>query len=542
MTTPPPVTRLSDAASAPSYDVVVVGSGACGAFAARELAAHGLRVAVLEAGPAVAPELLDPPGDPHPLLHESLVPERQRRQAQHPDFFRRNPRLFVDDVDHPYTTPADAPFNWIRGRQVGGRTLTWGGVTLRLSPHELEGPAAGDPWPLTYQELAPYYDEVERFLGVRGACDGVPQLPDGCFRPPCPMTPGEERLKAAVEARWPDRRVVASRGVAPRDEGDPLTAWPRHTSQHGALAAALASGLVTLVPDAVVREILVDPDTAKGRGVAAIDAASGVVYEVGARAVVLAASTLESTRILLASRPRQHPEGLGNSSGLLGCFLMDHPVTSIYGAIPDLPSLPAPPPLRGPEGVVIPRFRNLGPSLAGFAGGYGVFGGVQRRAFNSRVFSRGPAKVVLQAYGEMQPRRDNRVTLDPETVDRFGVPSLHIQCRWSDNERALLRDMEQTLAELLAALGARVASDPAKVPIPGTMVHEVGTARMGRDPRQSVLDPHNRCWDADNVLVVDGACWPSAGWQNPTLTMMALAVRACRRLATSFGSAAGRAG
>jgi choline dehydrogenase-like flavoprotein len=538
-------TRLPDVASAPPFDVLVVGSGACGAFAAWELSRHGLRVAVLEAGPAVEPHLIDPPDDPHPLRHASLIPERQQKQAQHPDFFRRNPRLFVDDVDHPYSTPADAPFNWIRGRQVGGRTLTWGGVTVRMSPLEFEGPARdgyGAPWPLRYEELAPYYDTVEQLLGVRGGRDGLPQLPDGAFRPACPMTPGEERFKQLVQARWPERRVIAGRGVAPRDEGDLAASWPRHTSQSGPLAAALATGRVTLVPDAVVREVLIATDSGRARGVAAIDSVSASSYELSARAVVLAASTLETTRILLNSRPRQHAAGVGNSSGLLGCFLMDHPVTGIYGAIPALTSLPDPPPLRGPHSIMIPRFRNLEGTDSAFAGGYGIFGGVQRRAFNSAVFSRGAAKILLQAYGEMIPRRENRVTIDPAVVDRFGVPSLHIECRWSDNERALVRDMEETLLQLLDIMGARVASDPPRLPVPGTMVHEVGTARMGTDPRTSVLDPYNRCWDSDNVLVVDGACWPSAGWQNPTLTMMALAVRAGRHLAESFSRAAGRAG
>jgi len=532
-----PVLELAEAASQPPFDVVVVGSGACGGFDAKELAERGLRVAILEAGPAVEPQHLEAPSDPHPLRQASMVPERQSTQARHPDFFRRNPRLFVDDVDHPYTTPADAPFTWIRGRQVGGRTLTWGGLTLRMSPFEIEGPVRegfGDPWPLSYDELAPYYDEVERFLGVRGARDGLPQLPDGTFAPACEMTPAERLFKAAVESRWPERRVVSGRGIPLAHPDDGPQHWPPFTSQRGALGAALATGRAVLVPDAVVHEVRLSSDTGKARGVSVLDAATRLDYTLEARAVVLAASTLESTRILLASRRSEG--GLGNSSGLLGCYLMDHPCIGIYGAIPDLPSLPDPPPLRGPHSIVIPRFTNLHGSDRTFAGGFGIFGGLQRKAFNSGVFSRGPAKILLQAYGEMLPRRDNRVTLDPTTVDRFGLPVLHIRCVWSDNERALLSGMEATLAELLEVMGARVVSAPPTVPVPGTMVHEVGTARMGRDPKTSVLDPDNRLWDADNVLVVDGACWPSGGWQNPTLTMMALAARACRRLADRLSS------
>jgi choline dehydrogenase-like flavoprotein len=240
-----PVLSLIEAADVRSWDAIVVGSGACGAFAAKELSERGLRVAVLEAGPAVDRQVLEAPPEPHPLARERMVPERQRIQAQHPDFFRRNPRLFVDDVDHPYTAPAETPFHWIRGRQVGGRTLTWGGITLRLSPLELQGPERdgyGQALPLSYQELAPHYDHVERFLGVRGARDGLTQLPDGDFLEPCPMTSGEQLFKAAVHARWPERQVIHGRGVPTRQHGDEPARWPRQTSQGGALAAALATG------------------------------------------------------------------------------------------------------------------------------------------------------------------------------------------------------------------------------------------------------------------------------------------------------------
>jgi choline dehydrogenase-like flavoprotein len=325
---------------------------------------------------------------------------------------------------------------------------------------------------------------------------------------------------------------VNARAIPPRFAGDGPADWPRHTSQGNALAAALATGRTTLVTGAVAREVLIDADTARARAVAAVDAVSGASYDVSGRHVVLAASTLETTRLLLNSRSRQHGAGLGNSSGLLGRFLMDHPCTGIFGATPRLPALAAPPPQRGPEGIMIPRFQNLGRADRPYRGGFGIFGGVQRRIYDSKVFERGDAKLSFFAYGEMLPRPENRVTIAPGLVDRFGIPTLHIQCAWSDNERALVHDIEQTLLELFEVMGARVSSGPFRPPIPGTMVHEVGTARMGRDRRLSVVDSDHRLWDADNVLVVDGACWPSAGWQNPTLTMMALTMRACDRLAS----------
>jgi len=241
--------------------------------------------------------------------------------------------------------------------------------------------------------------------------------------------------------------VIHSRGVS-ASAGAEAGAWPRHTSQHGALAAALRTGRALLVPNAVVHQVLIATDSAKARALSVIDAETMTSYELRARFIVLAASTLESTRILLSSRSRRHPSGLGSSSGLLGRFLMDHPCTSIFGAIDALPSLSSPPPLMGPEGILVPRFGSRG---------FGIFGGVQRRAFNSEVFARGESKIVLTAYGEMVPRRENRVVLDPEVVDRFGIPALHVSCAWSDDERALVKNMEETLLEMLDAVGARVS-------------------------------------------------------------------------------------
>jgi choline dehydrogenase-like flavoprotein len=211
---------------------------------------------------------------------------------------------------------------------------------------------------------------------------------------------------------------------------------------------------------------------------------------------------------------------------------MDHPCTSILGVVPHLQPLASPPGLRGPEGILIPRFRNLGRTDSDFVGGFGVFGGVQRRMFARERWS----KILLVAYGEMLPLRENRVTLDKNVVDKFGVPVLHVRCSWSRNERAMLQDMDNTLTEMLQVIDARPVARPTGLPTPGTMVHELGTARMGTDPQHSVVDQYNRCWDAPNVLVVDGACWPTSGWQNPTLTMAAISQRACVRLAETLGS------
>jgi choline dehydrogenase-like flavoprotein len=524
-------------------DAIVVGSGAAGSFAAMELAAHGLEVAILEAGPIVDRSLLDEQSPS--LLGRKTHPPRQSIQSLHREFRRRDHRLFVDDVDHPYATPSNRPFTWIRGRQVGGRTLTWTGVTLRLSPLELSVDSEWSElpgWPIDYEEVAPYYSEVEHFLGVHGAKDGCSMLPDGRFLPPKQMTNGERLLKEALEKRWPERRVLISRGVSV-EPGLPEQGWPSYTSQGSALDAAFRTGRTKLVPNAVVKRVLTsDADPRRALGVEVMDADTGRSSELHARAVVLAASSLESTRILLNSKSPAHMNGLGNSSDLLGRGLMDHPCVGMIGTVPGLPKLINPPPQRGPEAIVIPRFRNLGNQEQRYVGGFGIFGGVQREVFfrDERVPTHlREVNIALVAYGEMLPRRSNRVTIDANLVDRFGIPSLNISCEWSDNERTMILDMRQGLRDVFEVVGASVQADfSGKVPIPGSMVHELGTARMGRSVSNSVVDRFNRCWDAPNVLVVDGACWPRSGWQNPTLTVMALALRAARFLSEDLTATA----
>jgi choline dehydrogenase-like flavoprotein len=515
------------------YDAIVVGSGAVGGWAAKELTEGGLSVLLLEAGPSVelraalpeptAMRQIAATGAAPPAGPEARA--RQPIQSRHWAYNAVTTPLFVDDLDNPYTTPSDRPFDWFRSRVIGGRTLLWGGMTPRMSSLELKTASRegyGADWPLTYEELAPFYARVEAFHHVHGAEDQLPQMPDGVFQPPMPLTGGEQRLKAAVERRWSERRVVPLRGIP---AGIPCwlehavrapEVWPAFTSQGSTLAAATQTGRLTVRPHSVVSHVEIDRDSGRARSVAYLDALTKQPGEARARVIVLAASTIESTRILLNSKSASHSAGLGNSSGLLGRYLMDHPPLWINGPATPLPGEKIDPRFGGPYGVCIPRFRNLTPGQADFVGGYGVWGTVHR----------GPIGFNFTLQCEMLPREENRVTLDEERRDAWGLPAARIDCTYSDNERNMARDGAQAMREMLGEVGLVPASEVQLAP-PGSMIHEMGTARMGSDRRTSVLNSHNQCWDAPNVFVTDGACFPTGGWQNPTLTMCAITARAC---------------
>jgi choline dehydrogenase-like flavoprotein len=286
--------------------------------------------------------------------------------------------------------------------------------------------------------------------------------------------------------------------------------------------------------DAVVSHLLVQDD-GRARGVAFVDRLTKRAHEVYARAIVLCASTLESTRILLHSRSRQHPRGLGNSSGVLGHYLMDHPAVYVSGFLPGERDKLWDDGAGGPKNIMVPRFHNLENRADGaFLRGYGMFGGIGRHAESVRhLCDSDEVPFTLVAYGEMLPRFENHAALEPGRTDAWGVPLLRIDCGFSDNERALLDHMVGALSEMVHVAGGRITSAPTFVS-PGGFVHEMGTARMGTSRDTSVVNPFGQCWDAPNVYVMDGAVWPSSAWQNPTFTMMAIAGRASFHLATQL--------
>ncbi|MFQ6539700.1 MULTISPECIES: GMC oxidoreductase [Aphanothece] len=533
------------------FDAIVVGSGATGGVAAMVLAEAGLRVLVLEAGPALDARQArgsEPLNSLRRVAH--LSSGRHRLQRHHPGYWKQNPELFVDERQNPYSTPADRPFLWTRGRQLGGKSLTWGGITLRLSDYEFEAgqrDGHGPSWPIRTADLAPYYDRLERLLEVHGHADGLPQLPDGRFLPPLPFTPGEEHLQRRI-GRELGLPFIHSRGFNLHRGRD----WPRSASPGRTLARALATGRTQLRAGTVVSHLLMDPGRERARGVVVVDAGSGALERLEAPLVVLCASTIETVRILLHSHEAERSGGLIDPSGSLGRYLMDHISTSRFFSIPGLAGPPEAPELSGAGSCFIPNTVNL--DTAGgedFRRGYGLWAAVQRFDPPSLLQRRrGEAVGFLIGHGEVLPEAGNRVSLNSAQLDAWGLPTPHISLAWGANEQAMVRHMQQRMEAVVQVAGGtiRAIEDLFVLPLlepwirsshavgtgappPGYYIHELGGARMAEREDDGVVNPFNQCWRAANVLVVDGACWPSAGWQSPTLTEMAITWRACEAAA-----------
>jgi choline dehydrogenase-like flavoprotein len=532
------------------WDAIVVGSGATGGVAAWQLTRAGLRVLLLEAGSPVGERghgsfLLNAPR----ALYRHLVSHRQQVQKCHPTYWSTNPDFFVDDRDNPYTTPEGKPFRWIRARRVGGRTLVWDAVTPRFSDYEFKAASRdglGPDWPISQADLAPYYTDLERFLQVHGSREGLAQVPDGEFVAARPMTPAESVFKERLEKRYPDRRVIISRGLHAERAPEPGEDHSRISSTATTLAAAGKTGRLTLRTNAVVARVLVAPDGTRATGVEFVDTTTMQTEAARARVVFLCASTIESLRILMNSRGRAHPEGIGAASGVLGHHVMDHSAGNVYFYMPDVPDRGDHYPFSGSDSIMIPRYQNLGDEREAYCRGFGVWGAIQRLPVPSFLRrKRSMAFGFLCARSETLPHFDNRVELHPTMRDAWDIPVAHITCEWKEHDLALAEAARRETQEMVEATGATIASVTElfhtpfvtgfirsmqkewTLSTPGMFVHEVGGARMGSDPKSSVVDPHGRSWDVKNLYVTDGACWPTSGWQNPTLTEMAVTARAC---------------
>ncbi len=545
-----------------TYDAIIVGSGITGGWAAKELTEKGLNTLVLEAGRSIDPGTDYVEHVPVWELKYRNWDDRAKRQKTQPvqrevyyacDEY--SSKFFVSDVDNPYTNVPGTKFSWIRGRQVGGKSITWGRQSYRWSDLDFEAnlkEGHAVDWPIRYAEIAPWYDYVEEFAGISGQAEGLPQLPDGKFLPPMEMNCAELTFRDALAKNFDDRMLTIGRtavltkvhkgraachycGVCHR--GCITSSY--FSSLNSTLPAAQKTGKFTIRPYSVVHSLVFDPNTRKISGVRVIDAQTKAATEYKARIFFVCASTLESTRILLNSATTEFPNGLANSSGELGHNLMDHHMGA--GASGIMPGHEDKVPFGNrPNGIYVPRFRNVKTTQKEFVRGYGYQGGGSRENwgrgatmsgigvdFKNALKGPGPWRMGLGGFGECLPYHTNYVELNKEKLDAWGIPTLTIHCEWGENEKTMSKDIAVQAAEMLAAAGAREIGVYQDISTPGLGIHEMGTARMGRDPKTSVLNEHNQAHEVKNLFMTDGACMTSAACVNPSLTYMALTARAC---------------
>ena len=539
-----------------AYDAIVIGSGMSGGWAAKELTEHGLQTLVLEAGRPINPETDYAEHVPMWEMKFRGYGDRQRLAKEQPiqqqcyACDEMASKFFVNDHENPYTTPDGKPFSWIRGRQVGGRSIMWGRQVYRWSDLDFEANAkegVGVDWPIRYADIAPWYDHVEKFVGISGQAEGLPQLPDGQFLKPMALNCAEQMVKDAVARAWGRERVVTIGRCAVLTEAHNGRAachycGPCHrgcitrsyfSSVNATLPAARATGKLTLRPYSVVHSILWDRKRGRATGVRVIDGQTKKTIEFQATLIFLCASTIESARILLNSEGN-----LANSSGQVGKNLMDHIMGGGASARIDAPADRDSIGNR-PNGIYVPRFRNVGGAKSPFVRGYGFQGGGGRSDwgrgteltgfgadFKKSLRKPGPWGFSFYGFGEMLPDEKNRVEIDQTKTDAWGIPVAKITCVYDDNAKQLVHDMSITAAEMLAEAGAHDIQPFTSNNPPGLVIHEMGTARMGKDPKTSVLNAHNQSWDVPNLFITDGACMASTACQNPSITYMALTARA----------------
>jgi choline dehydrogenase-like flavoprotein len=549
-----------------TYDAIVVGSGITGGWAAKELTQAGLKTLVLEAGGPIEPakdyvEHVQPYEVPFRAWGDVREPLRKEQPIQ-ADCYACDEighKLFVNDIENPYSNADGAPFSWFRGRQVGGRSITWGRQVYRWSDLDFEANARdghGNDWPIRYKDIAPWYSHVERFIGVSGSAEGLAQLPDGEFLPPMQMTAVERTARERIHKRFNGERLMtigraailtqnhngraACHYCGPCERGCITHSY--FSSIGSTLPAAGATGNLTLRPHSVAADLIYDAGRGRIRGVRVIDANTLKETEFKSRVVFLCASAIESIRLLLNSKSAHFPDGLANSSGALGRYVMDHHygsgATGTMSGFEDRTTFG-----RRPNGIYIARFRNVSSRHPGFLRGYGMQGGSSRKDWHRGVDAPGfgagfkksllsdPGPWILGAagWGETLPHVDNRVTIDPVIKDKWGVPAVRMDVRWRENERAMQRDMMDSMAEMLDAAGCTgITMKPADHP-PGHCIHEMGGARMSIKPADGVLNAWNQAWDVQNLFITDGACMASSACQNPSITYMALTARAVDR-------------
>jgi len=542
------------------FDVIVVGSGAGGSMAVKELTERGLDVLLLEAGRDLTDQDFEPlpPKPPRALgmdldLRAKAMLKGQHRQARRSFFTETASRFLVNDRENPYTTPKGLPYLWIRSRILGGRLNVYGRVLQRMSDVDFKAASRdgiGEDWPISYADIERWYGHVEDVVGVYGNQDGLRHPPDGHSVGPALLTDVEEQFRDKIAERWPERKVIAWRYQAPNLGRVPV-----------GVAAARRTGRLVTRTDAVVSRLTVDARSGLVDGAEFIDRVTKRQHRVFADAVMLCASTIESIRIMINSACSRHPDGLGNSNGLLGRYFMDQTVSLAFCSVPQFPgyskadTLPPADPFYSPTGgILIPRYENMGPDLErGFARGISFQGAGGRFPVPEDY----PTSFGLGGVGEMLPSYDNYVSVNTKKADAWGIPVPHIRCEMGDNDLILLRRHLAALREMteyagyqINFIGSVLGLDSRKVwpdynPMQrfifrrgikmsltlGAAIHECGGARMGDDPRTSVTNAVNQVWDVPNLFVTDGASFTSNSTVGPALTIMALSARASAFLA-----------
>lgn len=545
-----------------TYDAIVVGTGISGGWAAKELTEKGLKVLVLERGRDVK-HVIDYPTmtkNPWELPNGGRLTKEDQKtipiQSRVGWINQANKHWWVNDLENPYTETK--PFDWIRGYHVGGRSIMWGKQTYRLSDLDFEANAkegVGTDWPIRYKDIAPWYDYVESYIGVSGNPEGLAHLPDGKFLPPMELNCVEEVFRDKVAEKFNGRKITigrvahltaalphdATRGVCQSrnlcDRGCPYGAY--FSSNASTLMAAQKTGNMTLRPYSIVHSVIYDEQNGKAIGVKVLDAETKEEFDFFSKIIFLNASTIGSTFILMNSISNRFPNGMGNASDQLGRNMMDHQyrvgAEAVVDGFEENYYIG-----RRPNGIYIPRFRNVGQDKrTDYLRGFGYQGSASREDWmrgvkemeygadlKSALQTPGGWSIGITGFGECLPYEDNRITLDKDKKDAFGLPTLNMDCDWHDNEKIMRKDIKESAAEMMEASGFKNVTMFDSPNNMGLGIHEMGTARMGKDPKTSVLNKWNQLHEVPNVFVTDGAAMTSSACQNPSLTYMALTARA----------------